>query len=71
MGYPRHLPETPLEYQQRLERIVPEGSEPTRVISETYALARYGQPTHEPTDLEPMSEAIARLRILWRDRAKG
>ncbi len=66
VGKPRQMPETAREYQMRLARGAPEGAEEVRLITEAYAVARYGPPTASPPRLEPLYAALARLRAAWR-----
>jgi len=71
IGHPRHLAETPLEYEARLGRAAPEGRSEVRTVSDAYVRLRYGPPLPASPDLGPIATALNRLRGLWEQRIPG
>lgn len=69
-GHARHLPETPLEYERRLNRALPAGVEDTTLVTGAYSRAAYGPPSSHPEDPSPALAAVARLRVLFKARAQ-
>ena len=58
-GLPRRQPETPYEYQGRLEASFPPGSPEIQAITDAYTAQRYGQ-------MDATSEQLRLLNHLWR-----
>ncbi|MCL4535147.1 MAG: DUF4129 domain-containing protein [Bacteroidetes bacterium] len=71
IGHPRHIAETPLEYEARLDRVAPEGATEVRAVSDAYGHLRYGPPLPVAPDLDPIASALDRLRGLWESRISG
>lgn len=71
IGHPRHIAETPLEYEERLNRVVPESAGEVRVVSDAYVHLRYGPPPPATPNLDPIISALDRLRGLWEKRISG
>ncbi len=57
-GYPRKRFETPFELKQRLDEKVPLTEPQLELITEAYALTRYGSEVPDETQL-------AQIRVLW------
>jgi hypothetical protein len=70
VGYGRRLPETPREYRGRLGQETLPGVGEVDLITESYNRARYAPSPSAPDDVGPVASALARLRILWRDRSQ-
>ena len=59
VGLPRRQPETPYEYQGRLQASFPPGGPELQAITEAYAAQRYGQ-------VDTTGEQLGLLNQLWR-----
>ncbi|HEX9015120.1 MAG TPA: DUF4129 domain-containing protein [Chloroflexota bacterium] len=70
-GNARHLSETPLEYEERLIRVVPTGGDDVHAVSEAYAVSRYDRPGSPLPGLDALESHLARLRLLWAERVRG
>lgn len=57
-GILRHKYETPTEYEKRLEKYIPEGSQQLNDITDLYSEVRYG-------DIEPPGEKVDDANGLW------
>ena len=53
IGHPRHIAETPLEYEARLSRVAPEATSEVGVVSDIYGHLRYGPPPPRPRTWSP------------------
>ena len=54
----RKSSETPVEYERRLEKYIPEGSRQLNDITDLYSEVRYG-------DIEPPGEKVDSANGLW------
>jgi hypothetical protein len=70
-GFPRRQPETPYEYQGRLQASFPPGGLELQAITEAYAAERYGRVDTSGEQLGLLNQLWRRLLQVFRDDATG